>query len=751
MANLYSQKIWPGNMWLPDPDLSLEERYRQVLEMAVLINNTPCGMLKCKNDDSFTILHINDGFLNLTGYTREEISSLFANAYLNLIHPDDRKRVHEPAIPQGKNGSILSSEYRILCKNGACRWIAETRCCAQEEDGQALFFTLTDITDLCETREDLRLSLDWHHMVMQQSQNVIFEWEKNTNSLLFSANWMEIFGYPPMDILDFHQMKKRGHLKPKDVDVLRQMLDEMIRGTPFLSQECQIRTKSGAFSWFRIQAACRQGTDGGPLKIVGMIVNIDEEKRMIDSLRKKAERDPLTNLYNKAAIQHLVEQYLAAHPDDQCALLMIDIDNFKFANDTMGHLFGDVLLTDLSASICGETRVSDLVGRVGGDEFLVLLKGVSSPQAAFQKSLRFLALAQKLFQEKHHISISCSIGISLFPADGRDFRSLYQCADIALYQAKRKGKNTSCLYSSQMTCPLPDSPGPKPPVHSRRLSAAGIRQLMEDVFLTLYQAKDIEKTIPLILETIGSQLGASRAYVFENSEDGSFCSNTFEWCNNGISPQRENLQNLSYGSLSCYGEQFDKNGVFFCQNAENALSFRQKQPPAQKIYSMMQCMMRCNGEFSGFVGFDECTGNRLWTEEEVTALTRLSELIGIFLSKKRAQQRANRNLRRMQDLLDRQNASLYAVSQKDFRLLYLNKKMKQQYPFAAAGHCCYGAFFQRNAPCEGCPARNEEGYLEIFNPRLGIWSAVSASTIEWDGLDAVLLTCYDITKYRKDI
>ncbi len=64
---------------------------------------------------------------------------------------------------------------------------------------------------------------------------------------------------------------------------------------------------------------------------------------------------------------------------------------------------------------------------------------------------------------------------------------------------------------------------------------------------------------------------------------------------------------------------------------------------------MMQCMMRCNGEFSGFVGFDECTGNRLWTEEEVTALTRLSELIGIFLSKKRAQQRANRNLRRMTD------------------------------------------------------------------------------------------------------
>ena len=128
-----------------------------------------------------------------------------------------------------------------------------------------------------------------------------------------------------------------------------------------------------------------------------------KKKRMIDSLRKKAERDPLTNLYNKAAIQHLVEQYLAAHPDDQCALLMIDIDNFKFANDTMGHLFGDVLLTDLSASICGETRVSDLVGRVGGDEFPCFAEGRFFATGCFPKIPAVSGLWLRSFSRKNTI------------------------------------------------------------------------------------------------------------------------------------------------------------------------------------------------------------------------------------------------------------------------------------------------------------------------------------------------------------
>ena len=490
MAKTNSHEIWPGSMWLPEPGLSLEEQCRQELEMMAFINNTPCGILKCKNDDRFTILRINDGFLNLLGYTHDELSSVFSNSYLSLIHPDDRQQVLDLTHQQMNEKGFVSNEYRVLCKDGSYRWIAESSYCAPEKSGVVFFCTLNDITDLYEAREDLRLSLDRHDIIMRQSKNVIFEWDKHTNALLFSANWAEIFGYPPLKMLDFSQMAGRGHVAPQNIDILRQMMAEIVQGASFLSRECQIKTIDGTPVWCRIQVTSQLDLNGQLLKIVGDIANIDAEKRMMDSLRQKAERDPLTGLYDKAAIQNLIEQYLeAVQSNEKCALLMIDIDDFKVVNDTMGHLFGDAVLSDFSASIRGETRSSDLVGRIGGDEFLVFLKNIPSAQTALQKSQRFLSVVQDLFREKKNkIAISCSIGISLFPAHGHDFRSLYQCADIALYRAKGKGKNTSCLYSAQMLHPALESHYSGSPIDSDRLGTVNTRQLTEYVFQTLYHS-----------------------------------------------------------------------------------------------------------------------------------------------------------------------------------------------------------------------------------------------------------------------
>lgn len=650
MAKTNSHEIWPGSMWLPEPGLSLEEQCQQELEMMAFINNTPCGILKCKNDDRFTILRINDGFLNLLGYTHDELSSVFSNSYLSLIHPDDRQQVLNLTHQQMNEKGSVSNEYRVLCKDGSYRWIAESSYCAPEKSRVVFFCMLNDITDLYETREDLRLSLDRHNIIMRQSKNVIFEWDKHTNALLFSANWAEIFGYPPLKMLDFSQMAGRGYVAPQNIDILRQMMAEIVQGASFLSRECQIKTIDGTPVWCRIQVTSQLDLNGQLLKIVGDIANIDVEKRMMDSLRQKAERDPLTGLYDKAAIQNLIEQHLeAVQSNEKCALLMIDIDDFKVVNNTMGHLFGDAVLSDLSASIQGETRSSDLVGRIGGDEFLVFLKNIPSAQTALQKSQRLLSAVQDLFREKKNkIAISCSIGISLFPAHGHNFRSLYQCADIALYQAKGKGKNTSCLYSEQMLYPALESHYSGSPIDSDRLGTANTRQLTEYVFQTLYHAESIEQAIPLILDVIGCQFGVSRAYVFENSEDGCSCSNTFEWCNVGISSQKEKLQNIAYASLDNYMDNFDENGVFFCQDIENTPQSQRTLLRELGIYSLLQCAMCYDGLFAGFVGFDECTGHRLWTDEEIHALTLLSEVFNIFLLKKREIKQAEEGFRQAQ-------------------------------------------------------------------------------------------------------
>ncbi|MDD3192820.1 MAG: diguanylate cyclase [Oscillospiraceae bacterium] len=750
MATSNPSCVWPGSMWLPDPGTPPEKLRQQTLEMMSFINDIPGGMLKCKNDSQYTILRINDGFLKLIGYTREELSSQFSDSYINLIHPDDRQRIRELTNRQLLQNNALSNEYRVLCKDGSCRWVTENAYIAAGNN-QAFFCTLTDITGLYETREALRLSLERHDIILRQSKNIVFEWDKATNSLLFSANWADLFGYPPLPALDFNLIRQRKHIAPEDVALLCDMLEEITKGAHSLSRECRLYNGDGAPIWCRIQVTSQFGRDGALLKAVGIIANIDAEKKMIDSLRQKAERDPLTGLYDKSAIRHLIEKYLGdADPSEQCALLMIDIDNFKSLNDTLGHLFGDAVLSDLSSAIRRGTRSSDLVGRIGGDEFLVFLKGIPSPNTALQKSEQILSAAQNLFQEKKNkLSVSCSIGIALFPAHGHDFHNLYQGADIALYQAKSKGKNAACLYSAQMQQPRPEMQQANSPIDSGENSAVLAHRLTEYVFQVLYRAADIETAIPLILEVVGRQFDVSRAYVFENSEDGAFCSNTFEWCSEGIRPEKEHLQNLSYSALGGYPEHFDENDVFFCREIQDMPESQRVLLQEQGIHSMLQCAIRYNGMFAGFVGFDECTGQRLWTQEEIAILTRISELLSTFLFQKRIQQRGELHLQQIRKLLDQQDAFLYVIDRTDYRLLYFNNPIRHLHPGSQTGERCYRTFFRRDTPCEDCPALEKAGPGEKCDQMGGSQTSASARPLAWEGADAMLISRYDIARYKE--
>ena len=157
-----------------------------------------------------------------------------------------------------------------------------------------------------------------------------------------------------------------------------------------------------------------------------------------------------------------------------------------------------------------------------------------------KKSQRFLVqYLMNLFREKKNkIAISCSIGISLSPRMVTTF-AVCTSVRISRYIRQKEKENTSCLYSAQMLHPALESHYSGSPIDSDRLGTVNTRQLTEYVFQTLYHAESIEQAIPLILEVVGCQFDVSRAYVFENSEDGCFCSNTFEWCNVGISSQKE--------------------------------------------------------------------------------------------------------------------------------------------------------------------------------------------------------------------
>ena len=193
------------------------------------------------------------------------------------------------------------------------------------------------------------------------------------------------------------------------------------------------------------------GEFAGALVIMHDITEIMASKDTIKTLRKKAAYDGLTHVYNCATFKELAVEVMNAASVEQfnCCLLVIDIDFFKNTNDTYGHACGDLVLQSLAAAIKGITRSNDLLGRLGGDEFGVLVSGVTET-AAFQLAEKFRSSVSNLVvnYKGETINTTASIGLSL-SRPRQSYEALFEQADAALYQAKNCGRNITVLFSEE--------------------------------------------------------------------------------------------------------------------------------------------------------------------------------------------------------------------------------------------------------------------------------------------------------------
>src|SRR5207302_10442703 len=180
---------------------------------------------------------------------------------------------------------------------------------------------------------------------------------------------------------------------------------------------------------------------------------ITERKRSEERLAYLAQHDPLTDLPNRTVlIDRLRLAIASAHRHEYSgALLFLDLDHFKDLNDTLGHAAGDRLLISVAERLKAAVRDEDTVARSGGDEFLMVLSNLASSDAASTVARHALtALASPFSIDGHEISVTASMGISVFPDDGYDAETLIRNADIAMYQAKRQGRNLFQFYSAHM-------------------------------------------------------------------------------------------------------------------------------------------------------------------------------------------------------------------------------------------------------------------------------------------------------------
>ena len=209
------------------------------------------------------------------------------------------------------------------------------------------------------------------------------------------------------------------------------------------------RNKDGAVyvEWLTINAV--KNVQGVTTHHVAIFSDITERKQQVERLEYLATHDPLTGLANRALFSELVNKALseARRSKSSVAILFLDVDKFKQINDTLGHYIGDLLLQHVANSLLKMLRAGDIVARQGGDEFIMALPNLSSPQAAILLAEKILrTLEQPCSLNGKTIKITTSIGIALFPEDGAEIGRLMQSADIALYRAKKAGRNNFQLY-----------------------------------------------------------------------------------------------------------------------------------------------------------------------------------------------------------------------------------------------------------------------------------------------------------------
>lgn len=173
-------------------------------------------------------------------------------------------------------------------------------------------------------------------------------------------------------------------------------------------------------------------------------------KKKQKQLEIKADTDLLTGLNNKLATERKIKEFIEHNPKAQSMMFVLDIDNFKKINDTMGHAFGDVVLSTLGHTIGSLFRATDIIGRAGGDEFIIFLKNISSPDI-IRKEAKKVENFFKDFKagEYTKYSATASIGVAIYPQEGADFESIYKAADQALYKAKKRGKNQLAFYNDE--------------------------------------------------------------------------------------------------------------------------------------------------------------------------------------------------------------------------------------------------------------------------------------------------------------
>lgn len=425
--------------------IDVTETKRTEQKLVGLINSVPGGIAEICIDRALSVKYASDGFYQITGRTKMEYDGIYGRDNLiQIIHPEDREMVLRKIVEVKETKErTVAMECRVPHKDGTVVWVMVNGVRMEDESGAISYQCIfSDITETKNAQERLFLNEERYRLIVEQAKDVIYEWNVLNDTVYYSPAFVRKFGYEVPKEHFLEEMMQGDIICEDDKESFYEHMERLKNGAPYDEREYRIKTLDGNYVWCKASASVIFDHRHIPVSVVGIISDVTGYKKEREFLEAQAQQDLLTGLYNKITSQTMIADFLAGPGRERRhALFILDIDNFKDINDTFGHPKGDQVLQEVAKYTRQRFRDKDIVGRAGGDEFIVLMKDVEVGGAEKKASmLREMFRAQPSLTEAG-FRVSVSIGVSLYPQDGSTFEELFQNADNALYDSKEQGKD----------------------------------------------------------------------------------------------------------------------------------------------------------------------------------------------------------------------------------------------------------------------------------------------------------------------
>jgi diguanylate cyclase (GGDEF)-like protein/PAS domain S-box-containing protein len=425
------------------------------IAMRALSEHLDAIVFRGQGDIEWRFEYLSGGCRLLTGYASEDLLRNDRQSFDSLIHVDDRFRVREKravAIAQGQSYEI---EYRLHCADGLMVWVSERgarRTGSQQQgppqvEGVILDITARKLADLAASESERRYRGLFDHAI-----EGIFRTTADGHYLAANPALARIYGFESTEDLihSLRDIRRQLYVEPQRREEFMQLIRARGSVTGF---ESEVYRRDGSTIWISENARAVTDAEGNLLYYEGTVEDVTDRRLYEAKLERQANYDSLTGLANRTLFQDRLEQAIltAERSGGALAVIFMDLDRFKFINDSLGHAIGDELLCTVAERLRACVRECDTVARLGGDEFVVLVNGHSGAQSVKTMVDQLIAAIDAPWEIEHgRFNITCSVGVALHPTDGATAALLLKHADSAMYRAKELGRSGCQFFTAEL-------------------------------------------------------------------------------------------------------------------------------------------------------------------------------------------------------------------------------------------------------------------------------------------------------------